>query len=194
MRAMPMVKPSTTGQGMYARKRPTPANAATTTITPAMIPTTITALGTEARDHGDEHDRHRAGRARHLHVGATEHRGDESRDDRGHQSGLRAEPGGDAEPERERQRHDTDGHAGDEIAAPRAAHPRSRRAAGASRSRRGMTAVAAPPRRRGSSRCSRAHGPAAFRPARSSVDSLNDTIMKRFAAARSSASSGARSE
>ena len=41
--AMPMVKPSTTGQGMYARKRPTPANVATTTIRPAMIPTTATA-------------------------------------------------------------------------------------------------------------------------------------------------------
>ena len=100
-------------------------------------------------------------------------------DDGGHQPGLRAEPGGDAEAERERERDDTDGHAGDEIAAPRTAHT-------------GVVGAARHHRR--DSRADAHERPAALRPARSSVDSLNDTIMKRFAAARSSASSGARSE
>ena len=90
----------------------------------------------EASDDRNEHDGHRTGWSRHLHVGAAEHRGHESGDDRGDQSGLRAEARGDAEPERERKRDDTDGHAGDDIAAPATcARPRSRRGAGASRAR-----------------------------------------------------------
>src|SRR5690606_31899581 len=65
------------------------------------------------------HHRHRAGRPRHLYVRATEHRGDQTGGDRGHDPGFGTEPGRDAERERERQRDDADGDAGDEVLAPR---------------------------------------------------------------------------
>ncbi len=88
----------------------------------------------------------------------------------------------------------------DEVAAPRCAHARvvgaarehRAHASGHTANRGGRappSATTAPARR--SRRVERfAHeAPAALRPARSSVDSLNDTIMKRFATARRSASS-----
>ena len=159
---------------------------------------------TEARHHRNQDDGHRAGRSRYLHVGTAEHGSDEPGDDRGHQPGLGAETGRDPESEREWQRDDTDGDAGDEVTAPRVAHSRivgapehrpSPAGDDVSSGGRPPPGVAAAPARR-SRRVERfAHeAPAAFRPARSSVDSLNDTNRNCFATASSSASSGARSE
>ena len=87
------------------------------------------ALGAEARDHRQQDDGHRPGRSGDLEVRPAEDRGDGARDDRGGQPGLRAETRGDAEGERERQRDDRDGDAGDEVAAGRAARVRPVRAA-----------------------------------------------------------------
>ena len=50
----------------------------------------------------DEHDGHRAGWTRYLHVGSTEDCSHEPRDDRRHESRGRAQSAGDAEGERER--------------------------------------------------------------------------------------------
>jgi hypothetical protein len=70
----------------------------------------------------DQDNRHRARRTGDLEVGAAEDRGQRPGDHRRHQPGLRPGPRGDAEPERQRQRHHRDRQSGDQVAAWRAPH------------------------------------------------------------------------
>ena len=89
-------------------------------MTPAIAPTMSTPLGPEARDHRQQDDGHRAGRAGDLQVRPAEDGRDRAGDDRGGDPGLCAEARGDAEGQRERQRDDRDGEPGDEVATRRA--------------------------------------------------------------------------
>ena len=123
MVAIPIVKPSITGQGMYASNRPTPANAAITISTPASTPTTIDGIGAVAGDDRHQHHRHRPGRSRDLDVRAAEDGRHDAGDDRRDQPRLGTEPGRDAERQRQRQRHDPDGQPRQQVGAPRLPQP-----------------------------------------------------------------------
>ena len=78
-------------------------------------------VGAVAGHERHEHDGHRAGRARHLHVRSAEHRRDESRDDRGDQPADAPSPVVIPNAERKRERDDPDRNAGDHIVLPRPA-------------------------------------------------------------------------
>jgi hypothetical protein len=85
------------------------------------------------RDDRHEHHGHRARRPGHLQIRTAEHRGERTGDDRGRQPRLGAEPGGDAESEREWQRDDRHREAGQQVPARIPAHLRQITTAGQQR-------------------------------------------------------------
>ena len=116
--AMPSVKPSITGQGMNVTARPRPVTPAANTSRPASTVTERDAAEAVLGDDRGEHHGHRAGGPGHLDVRAAEHRGDQTGDDRGDQSGRGADARADSERQRQGERDDTHGDAGQNVAPP----------------------------------------------------------------------------
>ena len=183
MTAMPTVKPSTTGHRDVREERPTPANAGDHHEHPGHQPDDHHCRRAEARHHGHEHDGHRAG-------------GPDT---------CTFEPPNTAATSPATIAVTSPASAPSPVAMPKprargnattpTVRPATRSAChvrGTSASRPGVEHAA--DTTPDEVECSVHEAPAARRPARSSVESLSDTTMNRFAAARSSASSGARSE
>ena len=148
-----------------------------------------------AGDDRDQHHGHRSCRSRHLHVRATEHGRHQTGHDRGHQPGVGAEPGRDAERQRKRERDDADGDARDHIRTPRPRQPgvvrpsREQPSEQRARRRRGLgVGFGGRPERRAHRRSSSSS------PASTSTDSLSDEISIRLATLSRSTSRGSRIE
>ncbi len=125
-------------------------------------------VGAVPGDERDEHHGHGPGRPGDLYVRAPQEAGHQAGHDRGGQPGGRAEPGGDAEGQRQGQGDDGDGQAGDDVVLPGS----------------GEAPVVGPPGQEALHRVSSA------RPARRSWVSRREVSNRALAVARRSTTSG----
>ena len=113
--AMPLVKPITTGRGMNFTAVPMPVTPRTTRMHAGHHRAHEQAVDAV---HGDDpgHDDHeRAGGSADLSLRSAQRGDQKARDDGAVDAGLRREAGGDGERHGQRQGHQTDGDAGDNV-------------------------------------------------------------------------------
>ena len=113
--AMPLVNPMTTGRGMKRTAEPRPVSPMASRMMPAMSVTMARPRHAEARDDAGDDDDECAGGSADLGARAAQGGDEKAGDDGGVKSGLRRDPGGDAEGHGKRQSDQPHGDPGEQV-------------------------------------------------------------------------------